>query len=346
MKNETEEFCPSCEEYCETKVSERDETYTVRDRRITVSVKATLCAACGESIGSDEDDQAILDAVHAEYRRQTDMLTPERIKDIRKRYLLSQRSFAALLGMSEATINRYEQGGLQDQVHDEAIRACETPSIVRGLLERHGGVMSQWQRDRVEQALAGAAEPASTILDTLGEVDWVCMPKEVTDKTGFRRFEYKRFAAVVAWFCNRLEQVSRTTMNKLVFYADFLSFKTATVSLTGAAYRRLEYGPVPADYGGLFSRMESEDILVSQEREYPNGYIGFYYSVGPEAASLDIEFTPHQRKVLEHVARTLGGMTAKAISDKSHQESAWKDTGDKEYISFTTAASLSLSLPE
>jgi len=172
------------------------------------------------------------------------------------------------------------------------------------------------------------------------------MPKEVTDRTGFRRFDYKRFAGVVAWFCDRLGQVSLTTINKLVFYADFLSFKTTTVSLTGAAYRRLDYGPVPADYGGLLSRMESEGILVSQEREYTQGYTGFYYSPGPEADSPDVEFTDHERKVLEYVARTLGGMTAKAISEKSHEESAWKDTKDREYISFTTAMSLSLSLPE
>jgi len=78
MKNESKnkKFCPGCEEYCETKISQRDETYTVPDRQITVPVTVELCANCGQSIGSDEDDQAILDAVHAEYRRQTDMLTP------------------------------------------------------------------------------------------------------------------------------------------------------------------------------------------------------------------------------------------------------------------------------
>jgi len=76
MKKETEQFCPNCEEYSETKIAERDDTYTVRDREITVPVTVELCANCGESIGSDEDDQAILDAVHAEYRRQADMLTP------------------------------------------------------------------------------------------------------------------------------------------------------------------------------------------------------------------------------------------------------------------------------
>ena len=346
MNNENEKFCPGCEEYRQTKTVERDETYTVRDRQITVPVTVELCSACGESIGSDEDDQMILDAVHTEYRHQADLLTPERIKDIRKRCRLSQKSFAALLGMSEATINRYEQGGLQDHAHDEAIRACEAPKIVRDMLGRRGHLLSQWQRERAEDALAGVAGPESDILDRVDELDWFCMPKEITDKTGFRRFDYKRFAAVAAWFCDRLEQVSLTTINKLMFYADFLHFKTYTVSLTGAAYRRLPYGPTLADYGSLLSRMESEGILASEEREYTEGYMGRYYSVGPIVKSLDVEFTAPEQEVLEHVARVLGGMTATAISDRSHHESAWMDTADKEYISFTTASSLSLSLPQ
>lgn len=345
-ENNNQKFCPGCEEYSDAKVVERNDTYKVRDREITVPVKVEICAGCGETLGSDAGDQEILNAVHAEYRRLADLLTPEQIKSIRKRYALSQKSFAALLGMSEATINRYEQGALQDQVHDTAIRACEKNDMMRGLVERRGGRLSKWQRDRVEKVLDGAGGSESNNLDRFVEFDWISMPQEVTDRTGFRRFDYERFASVAAWFCNKWEQVSRTTINKLMFYADFLCFKTNTVSLTGAAYQRRQYGPVPANYDGLLSRMESEGILISREKEYPNGYMGFCYSVGPIVRSLNVEFTEQEQEVLEHVSRAFQGMTAKAISDKSHQESAWMKTEDKDFISFATAASLSLSLPQ
>jgi putative zinc finger/helix-turn-helix YgiT family protein len=130
------------------------ETYDVRGRRITVTVEVEVCKHCGDGIGSDEHDQKVVDSVHAEYRRQANMLTPEQIKGIRKRYKLSQKSFAALLGMSEATINRYEKGALQEQTHDNLIRTCEIDEVVRGLLQRHGHKLTAWQKQRTEQALA------------------------------------------------------------------------------------------------------------------------------------------------------------------------------------------------
>lgn len=339
-------FCPTCEDFRDTRVEDRQETYTVRGRTITVPVTVEICASCGESMASDEQDQQVLDAVHAEYRRQMDLLHPDQIKQIRRTYRLSQKSFAALLGMSEATLNRYEKGGLQEQVHDNAIRACENPQFIRNILERRGHFLTDWQRTRVEKVLAGEAESDTGSIDLVGDTDWMRLAREVSDTTGFRRFEYKRYASVVVWLCKSLGEVSRTVINKLLFYVDFLHFKTATVSLTGTAYRRLQYGPVPSDYGLLLDRMEAEELLTCREQEYQNDSTGFYYQAGSEAGSLDTEFTRHEMRVLEHVANTFRDCTARVISERSHQESAWRDTEDRQLISYQKAATLSLDLPE
>ena len=155
------EFCPMCEDYRGIKKSVREETYTVRDRQITVTGERELCEVCGETLGSDAEDDTILNAVYAEYRRQTGLLTPDEIQAIRKRYRLSQKSFAALLGMSEATVNRYEKGIPQEHTHDNLIRACENPQFIRDLLERRGRLISDWQRRRAEAALAEGAPSAA-----------------------------------------------------------------------------------------------------------------------------------------------------------------------------------------
>lgn len=344
--SEAEAFCPKCEDYCATSVASRDETYKVRGRDITVAVESDVCAVCGERLGSDETDQKVLDAVYLKYRQENDLLTPAQIKDIRKRYHLSQKSFAALLGMSEATINRYEQGGLQDPSHDTAMRAFENAEVVRDALTRRGNLLSARQRKQVEVALGAEDTAEDRILDMFGDVSWPPITREISINTGFKSLDTDRFAAVVLWFCDRLNEVSRTAINKLLFYADFLNYKQSTVSITGTTYRRLQYGPAPADYEYILSLMESGGLLLQEEREVYGGHTGFYYSSGKKADKIAVEFTSQELKVLEHVADTLGSLSAKDISARSHDEPAWSDTEDGQLISFELARQLSLSLPD
>ncbi|MHB8974765.1 MAG: type II toxin-antitoxin system antitoxin SocA domain-containing protein [Pirellulaceae bacterium] len=60
-----------------------------------------------------------------------------------------------------------------------------------------------------------------------------------------------------------MRAVTATSLNALLYYADFLCYKVETRSLNGAAYRRMTHGPVPADYGELRQRMEI-DCCISR----------------------------------------------------------------------------------
>jgi len=335
-------FCSVCEDYRETKIKTAQETFNVRGVDIEVCVSVEVCVSCGENLASDAEDQKILNSVNSEYRKRTNLLTPEEIKQIRSRYNLSQRCFALLLGMSEATINRYENGALQDRTHDTAIRACEEPRFVRDLLERRGNLLTDWQCARVLNALTDKDNSNPAFFVSWG----ISMPDEVSEHTGFRHFDYNRFAYVVIHLCNEMGQICTTIINKLLFYSDFLNYKTATVSLTGTAYRRLNYGPVPADYDGVLSKMESEGLVEREERVFPNGCTGYYFKSGPASDSIEVELTKHEKKVLNFISREFNKSTAKDISERSHKEDAWLNTKDKELISYVEARTLSLNLPE
>jgi len=172
------------------------------------------------------------------------------------------------------------------------------------------------------------------------------MPNEVTARTGFRRFDFKRYAAIVVCFCKKLNSIPQTKLNKLLFYADFLACKVSSTSLTGAAYRRLQYGPVPADYDHLLDCLEREEFISIEEKEYSNEITGLVIFAGPKADQADFLFTETEQNVLNRVARKFHDTTAAAISRQSHEESAWRNTEDKQLISYSLAANLSLSLEE
>ena len=73
------------------------------------------------------------------------------IKEIRKRYGLSQQAFARLLGIGEASITRYENGVTPTKANANLIRAAMIPEFMAGCLEREGGALTPKQRASVEK---------------------------------------------------------------------------------------------------------------------------------------------------------------------------------------------------
>lgn len=119
-------YCVSCQAYHNTKIIEKEETLTVKGRKITLTIPVRVCEMCGEEIIDEELDDASLAMFYEEYRRLENLLQPTEIKAIRQRYNLSQASFAKLLGFGEKTITRYESGAIQDVCHDNLIRLMDS----------------------------------------------------------------------------------------------------------------------------------------------------------------------------------------------------------------------------
>jgi hypothetical protein len=109
-------------------------------------------------------------------------------------------------------------------------------------------------------------------------------------------------------------------------------------------YKRLPYGPVPCNYGFLQSQLEAQGVIEIAEVFYPS-CVGLDYRPGPGAQAATANLSVPDIRLLEFVADTFGGMTAKAISDRSHQESAWLETPPSQIISYEHAHRLSVKLP-
>jgi len=344
MNSNLPEFCVVCAVDRPIRREQQEVEYEVRGEKVSIALPVKICDACGTSEIDETAGCDPVEAAYAAYRERKGLLSPQQILALRKRYHLSQKTLAALLGMSEATINRYEGGGLQDAAHDATIRACESPDFVRRQLRLRGGGLSERQRSKVETAIERVL---ATKVDAAAErAIGSAMPHELSLTTGLRAFNYERYAAVVAWFCRNVRTITSTSLNKLLFYADFLCYKVETRSLTGAAYRRMPYGPVPAQYGELRERMELDGYIQVREVKYRNGRVGEEYRIGPAAKSLPMGFSATEQRVLAAVAELLAELTPREVSERSHQESAWIDTPNRQLISYQKAASLSLSLPE
>ena len=329
-----EAYCAQCND--DVHFSHREVTHDldVRGTRIQVALSAYVCPHCDHVRSHPQHDP--LEAAYREYRQIHDLLQPEEVLAIRERYQLSQDAFAKLLGMSPATIARYETGSLQDEAHDHLLRACRRPDYIRELFQQHGDRLSDLQRRRLEEALEklGCPRPIDTPHSAGAAED---------NLSGNRPFSYDRFVAMVRCFCDASGGVFTAKLFKLLFFADFLAYKELHRSISGSRYRALQHGPVPADYGALMERLLEEDMLSSEIVDFGQ-CSGTKYTSGPKPPPTDDSLTGSEIKIIQAVTKRFHHMTATEICEASHREEAWKQTAQKKLVSYEWAKQLSIDL--
>jgi len=157
-------FCPVCGTEQETKVIEKEEVSTVRGDKIKALARIRVCSVCDEELFDEELEEENIQRVYDIYRKKHGILSPEEIKNIRESYGLSQRAFAKLLGIGEASIVRYETGALPEKSLSNMIMLLKDPKNMKKLLEKNEDILSQREKVRLLQRLEEMSKRIKTIM--------------------------------------------------------------------------------------------------------------------------------------------------------------------------------------
>ncbi len=103
-------------------------------------------------------------------------LSAQDIKDIRKKYGLSQKSFAKLLGIGEASIARYETGAVPTRANKNLISAAADPSFMAECLKHDEGEVMEinelFEIDMMREGLnERAAQLVGELFDQIGKAE-------------------------------------------------------------------------------------------------------------------------------------------------------------------------------
>jgi hypothetical protein len=74
--------------------------------------------------------------------------------------------------------------------------------------------------------------------------------------TGHRVSSFEKLAAMTAYIARHGRHVYKTKLNKLLFYSDFVNYHLNGVSISGARYVHLPFGPVPDRYEQMLRNLE------------------------------------------------------------------------------------------
>ena len=126
-----------------------------------------------------------------------------------------------------------------------------------------------------------------------------------------------------------------TKLNKVLFFSDFLAYRLLGDPITGAQYRKLDYGPAPVELVEVRdSLIESEAAVMSEEF-----IVGYIQKRLIALRDPDISlFTTDQIQLVEQVISALNGQSAGQVSEISHRISiGWQLATFKEVIPYVTA---------
>ncbi len=312
-------------------IKEIEETYKIRDKYIKIKAEAKFDANTNEQIFDEKlDNNAIMKAFKV-YRRENNIISPKRIKNLREMYGLSQRDFATLLGVSSTTIAVYETGSLPSKsINFILIGLEENPHKIAEYYKSRKNKLSDKGKESVESFLKNKPIKRNETIVRCNEF----FNKNVSKYTGFSKFDAIKVANLIVYLISHTKNVSKTKLNKLLFYADFKTFKKAIRSISGLSYIKLQYGPVPDDYEDLYPFMEKMGYIESNDEKED------YKIYKAKKEFDDTIFQNYELEVMKETMEELGNKNAKQLSELSHQEEGWKEVPDCKKISYEFATQL------
>lgn len=347
MKDHKKYICEKCGLVDEsmTRVVDRPETYDVKGESIPVIAKVRVCKSCGEEISDELLDDVTLQTVYDVYRSKHKIIFPAEIRALRETYGLSQRGLGALLGWGPITIHRYESGSLPDESHNQVLRLLQDPFNVARVFVENKDALDKTTYNKIFNRLNTilSEKAPSKVAEVLSQGSYLMQGpplKKASIYTGFRSFQPEILMEMMMFFAAKAGGVLKTKLNKLLWYADFVHYKHYTLSISGATYRHLQYGPVPENYESFLSALYSTDALTIEERELGTNkegepMVGIWLFATREPKLSDIARSGI--RVLEEVQVYFQNIGSKRISDLSHTEEGYIATKHKEAISYAYA---------
>ena len=291
-----------------------------------------VCVDTQEQFTTTELDEINIGQVYNQYRAKYGIPFPDEIKHMREMYGLSASKMSEILGLGANQYRLYENGEIPSEAIGKTLKSIMNPAVFSIYVHN-----SKYQFSSQDFAkICGKLERAVSSIDEVNVPSILLKSFSRSAVNGYAALSGEKIKNIILFFISKLGGVFSTKMNKLLFYADFYSYKSRGVGMTGLSYRAIQYGPVPDKWNVLYGSIEDVDTEIVS---FSSGNSGeqLVSNIGPDLTS----FTPQELSIMEEVVFKLGSKTANQLSDLSHQEDAWikfKDT--KLHIDYTEAFTL------
>ena len=272
----------------------------------------------GEQFTTTESDTVCYEQVTNQYREKYGIPYTDEIVAVRSRYGVSAAKMSLILGIGVNQYRLYEQGEVPSVSNGRMIRSVMNPKVMLEMVESSRNELSDSDYEKITAKVkAVIADSEAFKLDQYETMRVFSSPRGADN--GYAQLSLNRLKNVMLYILNRCEDVWTTKMNKLLFYADFLSYRERGMAMTGLTYRAIDFGPVPERW----DRVYSEFPEVVQELRQVGDFVGSVLTTSAKAD--EALFSEKEREVLDAVCTRLGSDTSRKLVSLSHDEITWQN---------------------
>jgi len=231
---------------------------------------------------------------------------------------------------------------LQESIKDDCGTEYPRSAIRNSVVDWLGSRLDVLVEDAFERLTSPSFEDARDFARRLDEVDKKAEVPQAAEAplaavdifTGHRSFSLEKMAAMVSYFAERVNDLYKTKLNKLLFYSDFVNYYRLGKSISGSRYVHLPYGPVPDSYEETLETLNHYGV-VDVTKENSADLVRSGDSPAKSFLSAD------EIETLDWILENYGSMSASQLTEISHREKAYTNTRTGEEIAYEYAKFLS-----
>ncbi len=315
----------------DTIIKEYKKEFIIKGEKIVETIKSRFCTNCNKQIYDEILDEEAAKKVLLAYSKQYG-IEPDKIKQFRKKYHLSQDLFAKIIGCAKKTLISYENG--------TSIPNDTYMIIINTILENEETIQPIIEANRIRFTEEEYHKIKSKIYPYIGNnIKSICfqIDQERNPFNGFTKFSIEKLKTIVVFLT--MNGINKTKLLKELFYVDFKCYKMFGYSMTGLEYARLPYGPVPDNFEIMLQELEKSEIIDYKKiihENYEEDIIESKIKIDPSI--LDKE----EIKILNFVKDYFQSFNVSKIVEFSHKEAAYKNTKPSELIDYQYAFDLQI----
>ena len=329
--------CPICGKEHEVEIRKRKSQIKIKDIMVDYDEIYYRCTNV-----SDEDDNEYVSGKMMDknlleakdiYRKEKGLLTSNEIKQIRKKYGLTQAEFSFLLGLGEITITRYEKKLIQDETYDKIMRLVYEDAFLAldYLKENKDKFKNEKRYEEIEKnikkiVIQDAVEYFNKKELLSKYVDF----ENMSIMNGFKNIDIPKLEAVINYIANKNNNLYKVKLMKLLWYIDMLYYKKYGKSLTGLVYIHQRLGALPIGFDEL---MKLKSIEVKEEIKDES----IIYHILPNNNCEIGKLSKQEKDVIDIILDKFKDFNTNQIVKYMHNEKAYKETNQTQVIDYSFA---------